>query len=419
MSDEKKEFSRRRLLNMGGAGAAFVLARAAGVLGSARGVVVLGSATGSLALSRRGEAFPSGATNTTYTQHQVDTMEALGDTVIPGVTWPDTSARASRFASECATAWAAGTSYLVAQYVVANGNYYQCVSAGTSGSTAPSGTSTTIIDGSVQWQYGPALEPEDPDGQGGCVQSGVWSSFFDTAYGMNPYFPTIVSDIDSCTTGNGPVNYGLHFKYLVRKQRVAVLDWQFLNGGLLSVYAPLYQGAISLAKYNFLGGLVNATGTNYVQFPGPNTGNSVWDAAYGRYVTYASGYTAAAAQLASNPVDCPKAIPDNSVTGVTSNIAVTPPSGMASKRITNMAVTIEVDHTWIGDLKVTLYGSGGFNATLYNQNDNTTRVQNLYRTFTVPAAVGKTAGGTWSLLVQDLGYMDVGVLQTWSILFTF
>ena len=99
MRDDTRGLSRRGLLNIGGAGAAIALGRAVGLLGSTRGVVVLGSAAGSLALSRRGEAFPSGATNTTYTQHQVDTMEALGDTVIPGATWPDTSARASRSTS--------------------------------------------------------------------------------------------------------------------------------------------------------------------------------------------------------------------------------------------------------------------------------------------------------------------------------
>lgn len=337
--------------------------------GSAGGVLVLGSAAGVITLSRRGIAFPSGAPNTSYTQHQQDTIEALGDTVIPGAYWPDTAARASRFASE------------------------------------------------LGWPSFPQ-EPQDPNGAGGAVQSGVWSSFFDPAYGLNPYFPTIVSDLDSCTNGGGTcTNYGLNFKYLTRAQRMAVLDRQFTSGGSMGMYAAAYQGAVTLAKYNFLGGLVNSVGTSYVGFPGPNSGNSVWDSYYGRYVVYASGYTPAALQLAANPTDCPFAIPDNNATGITSNIAVSPPSAMASRSITNLQVTVEIDHTWIGDLCVTLFGPNGFSAVIYNQTGGS--AHNLYATYAVPGAVGRLAGGTWSLHVQDLAAQDVGTLQTWSLLFTF
>jgi hypothetical protein len=52
-------------------------------------------------------------------------------------------------------AWATSTSYTVGQQVIANGNVYQCKTAGTSASTGsgPSGTGTSITDGTAVWQY--------------------------------------------------------------------------------------------------------------------------------------------------------------------------------------------------------------------------------------------------------------------------
>jgi hypothetical protein len=51
------------------------------------------------------------------------------------------------------TAWVASTAYAIGVNVNANGNVYQCTTAGTSGSTAPSGTGTSITDGTVVWKY--------------------------------------------------------------------------------------------------------------------------------------------------------------------------------------------------------------------------------------------------------------------------
>ncbi|WP_134682577.1 carbohydrate-binding protein [Brevibacillus migulae] len=50
-------------------------------------------------------------------------------------------------------AWAATTAYTVGAKVYANGNVYECTVAGTSGTTAPSGTGTAIVDGTVTWKY--------------------------------------------------------------------------------------------------------------------------------------------------------------------------------------------------------------------------------------------------------------------------
>lgn len=49
--------------------------------------------------------------------------------------------------------WKADTSYKVGMYTWASGRAYLCTAAGTSGSTAPSHTSGTAVDGTVTWQY--------------------------------------------------------------------------------------------------------------------------------------------------------------------------------------------------------------------------------------------------------------------------
>lgn len=50
--------------------------------------------------------------------------------------------------------WAASTAYSLDDEVNANGNIYKCTSAGTSGSTAPTGTAASgISDGTAEWGY--------------------------------------------------------------------------------------------------------------------------------------------------------------------------------------------------------------------------------------------------------------------------
>lgn len=47
--------------------------------------------------------------------------------------------------------WQASYTYVIRQYVKKSGNIYECVTAGTSGSTGPTGTDASITDGTVTW----------------------------------------------------------------------------------------------------------------------------------------------------------------------------------------------------------------------------------------------------------------------------
>jgi predicted secreted protein len=52
-----------------------------------------------------------------------------------------------------ASAWITLTPYAVGAYVTSGTNTYRCMVAGTSGATTPSGTGTSITDGTVTWSY--------------------------------------------------------------------------------------------------------------------------------------------------------------------------------------------------------------------------------------------------------------------------
>ncbi|MCC7282186.1 MAG: hypothetical protein IT556_07360 [Acetobacteraceae bacterium] len=56
-----------------------------------------------------------------------------------------------RYDAAAVTAWAASTAYTAGTVVARGGNVYVCVTAGTSGSTGPSGTGNGIADGGCTW----------------------------------------------------------------------------------------------------------------------------------------------------------------------------------------------------------------------------------------------------------------------------
>jgi subtilisin-like proprotein convertase family protein len=430
--------------------------------------MLLGSAAGVMALTRRAFALPSGGQNAGFAWHQLETMEAIADTAVPGPYWPDTAARA--------TAW------------------------------------------------GVTMEQEDPSGSPGAVQSGAWYSFFDDYYGLNPYFDDLVADIDSCSNScwlcDCP-SFGADFKKGTRAQRLAVLDRQVIKGGQSGILKDGYAGAVNLAKYNFFGGLVSSAGTTYVQFPTstlekyatglpltildwntitstisvssaemPNTGAierlqvlvsightyvgdlkltlagpggiskvlhdraggssdnlrkmfdvpeavgkqatgtwtlTVQDLASGdtgtlyafglfftwrKPVSYAPTGGSLNERLVVNSTAGVTTIPDNA-TAVTNAISV-----VSGKTIAGMEVQLAIDHPNIGDLVVELVGPNGAVAVLENRAGGT--ADNIYKTYTPTSWNGLSANGTWRVRATDMVAGNAGVIQgTWSIRFKF
>lgn len=121
--------------------------------------------------------------------------------------------------------------------------------------------------------------------------------------------------------------------------------------------------------------------------------------------------TAGTAHYASAPA---RAVPDNNAAGVHDTIDV-PDTGA----LVSIAVRVDITHTFIGDLVVTLQAPSGKRVVLHARSGGNTH--DLRRTFdatTTPALrtlVNEPVRGAWTLLVQDLAAIDTGVLARWEL----
>jgi subtilisin-like proprotein convertase family protein len=107
-------------------------------------------------------------------------------------------------------------------------------------------------------------------------------------------------------------------------------------------------------------------------------------------------------------------IPDANPTGVSSTINVA-----ADMTISSMKISVDITHTFIGDLKITLTTPLGTAIVLHDRNgggtDNLQKTFDLTSTPALGALTGKSAKGDWVLLVQDLASADTGRLNRWSM----
>ncbi|NEA90392.1 peptidase M4 [Streptomyces sp. SID7958] len=103
-------------------------------------------------------------------------------------------------------------------------------------------------------------------------------------------------------------------------------------------------------------------------------------------------------------------IPDNGA-AVTSPITVTGRPGNAPS---NLRVTVDIVHTWSGDLVVDLVAPDG---SVYNLRNRTGgSADDIKETYTVDAS-SEAANGTWKLRVQDRARYDTGYVNGWKLTF--
>ncbi|WJK35733.1 proprotein convertase P-domain-containing protein [Solwaraspora sp. WMMA2065] len=101
------------------------------------------------------------------------------------------------------------------------------------------------------------------------------------------------------------------------------------------------------------------------------------------------------------------AINDNST--VESSITITGCSGNASSSST---IEVNIYHTWIGDLTVSLIAPDGSINVLHSRSGSST--DNIVETYTRDLSV-EVANGTWKLRVQDSASLDTGYLDSWTL----
>ncbi len=102
-----------------------------------------------------------------------------------------------------------------------------------------------------------------------------------------------------------------------------------------------------------------------------------------------------------------QAIPDNDPIGVTSTIEVPD-----SLDIGSLQVKLDITHTWIADLEVTL-SHGGKKVVLWDHEGG--HDHDIRQKFSPEDFAGLDAKGTWTLTVTDSMQKDEGTLNSWSI----
>jgi subtilisin-like proprotein convertase family protein len=135
-----------------------------------------------------------------------------------------------------------------------------------------------------------------------------------------------------------------------------------------------------------------------------------------------------------NSTDTPLNIPDNDTTGITSVLNI---PDIDAVNINDVNVTINITHTWVGDLTISLTSPNGTSVVLSNTNggsgNNYTNtifdddaVNNIGSgvapftgSFSPDEALsvfnGEFSSGNWSLLVVDGAGADTGSIDSWSI----
>jgi aminopeptidase S len=107
----------------------------------------------------------------------------------------------------------------------------------------------------------------------------------------------------------------------------------------------------------------------------------------------------------------PLAIPDAGA-AVTSPITV---SGRTGNAPAALKVSVNVAHTWRGDVVIDLLAPDGTAFRLKNSSSGDS-ADNVVETYTVNAS-GEAANGTWRLRVQDVARQDTGTLTSWKLTF--
>lgn len=108
--------------------------------------------------------------------------------------------------------------------------------------------------------------------------------------------------------------------------------------------------------------------------------------------------------------DTPVAIPDDSPEGISSVINV-----QDDLTIFDSETYLNITHSYIGDLVVTLTSPAGTTATLHNQAGGSN--DDIDQSFSSSAFNGESTLGDWTLKIVDTYAADTGDLNNWSVSF--
>jgi len=107
-------------------------------------------------------------------------------------------------------------------------------------------------------------------------------------------------------------------------------------------------------------------------------------------------------------------IPDNKPEGATSTLNV-PLSG----KVKELKLTLDITHTWIGDLTVSLISPSGVSVMIHNRSggskDNIIGTFDASTTADMRMFAGASIQGTWTVIAVDHAGQDIGKLNRWAL----
>jgi len=106
-------------------------------------------------------------------------------------------------------------------------------------------------------------------------------------------------------------------------------------------------------------------------------------------------------------------IPDNEPEGVSSSISIAPQG-----KLTDISVTVDITHSFISDITVSLTSPSGTNVMLHNKEGGAS--DDLKMTYTADNAsladfAGEAISGNWVLHIRDHEAADAGRLNSWKL----
>ncbi len=138
----------------------------------------------------------------------------------------------------------------------------------------------------------------------------------------------------------------------------------------------------------------------------------------GRLNRWSLEFSAAGAALA--PIELKESpgtpIPDHPAPGIERSLATT-----STATVGSIEVSVDISHTWIGDLRVSLHSPAGTEVVLHdgpanNSDDNLVRTFTTANTPALSALAGQPAAGSWQLKIVDRAADDQGKLNAWRVL---
>lgn len=107
-------------------------------------------------------------------------------------------------------------------------------------------------------------------------------------------------------------------------------------------------------------------------------------------------------------------VPDNNPAGVSDTVNFTEQSTISS-----IKVSVDIAHTYIGDLVITLTAPSGTAVVLHDRiggpADSIKQTFDLASTLALTTLIGQSLQGDWTLQIRDLASRDVGKLNRWKL----